>query len=80
MLAERHQLHASGAVTCMETPCGDTAAPTNPHHHAPMQRTRRYEEDIKLAQQSGCNAFRLSIEWARLEPRRGYIDLEAVAR
>ncbi|KIY97953.1 beta-glucosidase, partial [Monoraphidium neglectum] len=40
----------------------------------------RYEEDFNLAKEAGCNAFRLSIEWARIEPRRGYIDLEAVAR
>lgn len=42
--------------------------------------TRRYEEDIALAKEAHCNAFRLSIEWARVEPQRGVIDKEAVAR
>jgi beta-glucosidase len=40
----------------------------------------RYEEDVQLAAKAGCNAFRLSIEWARIEPRKGEIDMEAVAR
>jgi hypothetical protein len=40
----------------------------------------RYEEDIALAKEAHCNAFRLSIEWARVEPQRGVIDQEAVAR
>jgi beta-glucosidase len=42
--------------------------------------TARYEEDVQLAAKAGCNAFRLSIEWARIEPRKGEIDMEAVAR
>uniref|UniRef100_A0A383W4H1 Glycoside hydrolase family 1 protein n=1 Tax=Tetradesmus obliquus TaxID=3088 RepID=A0A383W4H1_TETOB len=40
----------------------------------------RYEEDVELAAKAGCNAFRLSIEWARIEPRKGEIDMDAVAR
>jgi hypothetical protein len=48
-----------------------------PHTNPPLGS---YEEDFNLAKEAGCNAFRLSIEWARIEPRRGYIDLEAVAR
>jgi beta-galactosidase GanA len=40
----------------------------------------RYEEDIELARKAGCNAMRLSIEWARIEPRRGEIDMDAVDR
>ncbi len=31
----------------------------------------RYEEDIRLLAQAGCNAYRFSIEWARIEPREG---------
>ncbi|MFN8673072.1 MAG: glycoside hydrolase family 1 protein [Candidatus Sericytochromatia bacterium] len=34
----------------------------------------RYEEDIQLAKDMGCNAFRLSIEWSRIEPQKGVID------
>lgn len=44
-------------------------------HNAP-----RYEEDIRLAKEANCNAFRLSIEWARVEPKRGVIDQAAVKR
>ena len=31
----------------------------------------RYEEDIRLLAGSGCNAYRFSIEWARIEPKEG---------
>lgn len=31
----------------------------------------RYEEDITLLAQAGCNAYRFSIEWARIEPKEG---------
>ncbi|SFN86790.1 beta-glucosidase [Pseudobutyrivibrio sp. JW11] len=31
----------------------------------------RYEEDIDLLKQSGLNAYRFSIEWARIEPVEG---------
>lgn len=40
----------------------------------------RYAEDARLARDLGCNAFRLSIEWSRLEPQPGQWDEEAVAR
>ena len=31
----------------------------------------RYEEDIRLLAAAGCNAYRFSIEWARIEPQEG---------
>ncbi|MBR1585580.1 MAG: glycoside hydrolase family 1 protein [Clostridia bacterium] len=34
----------------------------------------RYEEDIKLLAQAGLNAYRFSIEWARIEPEEGQFD------
>lgn len=34
----------------------------------------RYEEDFSLAQKLGHNAHRLSIEWARIEPKAGIYD------
>lgn len=40
----------------------------------------RYEEDIKNAQSLGIQAFRLSIEWHRLEPQQGVIDMSAIKR
>ncbi len=34
----------------------------------------RYEEDICLLAQSGLNAYRFSIEWARIEPQEGQFN------
>ena len=38
----------------------------------------RYEKDIKLMADAGLNAYRFSIEWARIEPEEGHFDSEAV--
>lgn len=40
---------------------------------------KRYAEDLDLIRKMGCNAFRTSIEWARVEPRKGEFDPEALA-
>ena len=37
----------------------------------------RYPEDIALAQNLGCKAFRLSIAWSRVEPNPGEFNNEA---
>ena len=34
----------------------------------------RYEEDIRLLAEAGLNAYRFSIEWARIEPQEGRFD------
>ena len=34
----------------------------------------RYEEDIRLLADAGLNAYRFSIEWARIEPEEGQFD------
>jgi beta-glucosidase len=34
----------------------------------------RYEEDIKAMAEAGLNAYRFSIEWARIEPEQGKFD------
>ncbi|MFV0362455.1 MAG: family 1 glycosylhydrolase [Suipraeoptans sp.] len=39
----------------------------------------RYEEDILLMKQAGLNAYRFSIEWARIEPEMGKYDEKEVA-
>lgn len=36
-----------------------------------VDQYHRYEEDIKLLADAGLNAYRFSIEWARVEPREG---------
>lgn len=38
----------------------------------------RYEEDIRLMAQAGLTAYRFSIEWARIEPREGEFDSDAL--
>lgn len=38
----------------------------------------RYEEDIKLMADAGLNAYRFSIEWARIEPEEGKFDLNEI--
>ncbi|MEO8585322.1 MAG: family 1 glycosylhydrolase [Acidobacteriota bacterium] len=40
----------------------------------------RYEEDAALAAGLGANAFRFSVSWSRVEPRRGVFDEAALAR
>lgn len=39
----------------------------------------RYEQDIELMKQLNVNAYRCSIEWARIEPEQGTWDKEAIA-
>ncbi len=49
--------------TSFSEPSGDAVD----HYH-------RYEEDIRLLADAGLNAYRFSIEWARVEPRPGVFD------
>ena len=37
----------------------------------------RYEEDIRLMAKAGLNAYRFSVEWARIEPEEGVFDEKA---
>lgn len=39
-----------------------------------VDQYHRYEEDILLMEQAGLNAYRFSIEWARIEPQEGVFD------
>lgn len=38
----------------------------------------RFEEDIRLLAGAGCNAYRFSIEWARIEPEEGRYDYREI--
>lgn len=38
----------------------------------------RYEEDICLMEKAGMNAYRFSLEWARIEPKEGMFDEQEV--
>jgi beta-glucosidase/6-phospho-beta-glucosidase/beta-galactosidase len=35
---------------------------------------------MQLVTQLGCNSFRFSFEWARIEPAPGQIDASAIQR
>jgi beta-glucosidase len=39
----------------------------------------RYEEDLDILTSLGLNAFRLSVEWARIEPEPGVVSSDALA-
>ena len=39
----------------------------------------RYEEDIRMMAEAGLNAYRFSIEWARIEPVEGWFDESEIA-
>ncbi|HYI11440.1 MAG TPA: family 1 glycosylhydrolase [Thermoanaerobaculia bacterium] len=41
---------------------------------AAVDSWRRYEDDALLAHAAGANAFRFSISWSRVEPKRGVFD------
>ncbi len=45
-----------------------------------MDYWNRYEEDHDLMVKLGYQAFRLGIEWGKIEPHEGQIDHEAIAR
>lgn len=38
----------------------------------------RFPEDVALLAESGCNAYRFGIEWARVEPEEGRFDIEEI--
>lgn len=38
----------------------------------------RFEEDIKLLAEAGLNAYRFSVEWARIEPEEGKFDEQEI--
>jgi beta-glucosidase len=51
------------SVPMLEEPAGDA---DDVYH--------RFDEDIRLLAQAGLNAYRFSIEWARIEPEDGHIS------
>lgn len=54
---------------------------TNPQNYISgiaSDHYNQYKEDFDLAKSLGHNAHRLSIEWARIEPREGEFDKDAI--
>lgn len=43
-----------------------------------VEHWRRFESDLGLVQELGASAYRISLEWARIEPRAGEFDRSAV--
>lgn len=60
---QEHMPHSS-----FTEPSGDACD----HYH-------RYEEDIRLLAEAGLNAYRFSVEWARIEPEEGRFDENEIA-
>ncbi len=58
--------HRDGSIAA--EPCGDAC-----------DSWHRYREDLDLVAGLGLNAYRFSLEWARIEPQRGQVDREALA-
>ncbi|MFN7135714.1 MAG: family 1 glycosylhydrolase, partial [Myxococcales bacterium] len=52
-----------------KTPCGRA-----------VDHWNRFDEDLGLLLAAGLRAYRMSVEWARIEPRRGEIDEDALAQ
>lgn len=53
----------------------DFVEPSN----AAVDHYHRYAEDIQLLSDAGCNVYRFSIEWARVEPEEGHFAEEEIA-
>ena len=57
----------------------ELATEEQPNSGKAVDHWNRFEEDYNLLADMGHQAFRLGIEWARVEPRRGEFDLDAIA-
>lgn len=57
---------------------GQAKSPNNYVSGKAADHYNRYEEDFDLLQKMNMNAFRFSIEWARVEPEEGAWNVEAV--
>ncbi|VGO22575.1 glycoside hydrolase family 1 protein [Pontiella sulfatireligans] len=56
----------------------ELATDSQPLSGKAVDHWNRFEEDHELLEAMGHQAFRFGIEWARIEPRRGEFDPEAV--
>lgn len=46
---------------------------------AACEHWTRYPDDIELIKELGCNAYRMSVEWSKIEPRPGEFDESVLA-
>ena len=68
-----------GQDTVSQWAAWDKAGKTEERNPRGANGLEMYPEDAKLTAGLGANAFRTSIEWARIEPEEGKIDPAAVA-
>lgn len=67
-----------GDETTSQWAAWDQAGRTEERRGHAADGYRRYASDLDLTRGMGCNAFRTSVEWARIEPEEGRFDLEAI--
>jgi beta-glucosidase len=67
----RPNIFYKGTSQVILKPAGDSVKAWHPEY---------YSKDFGLAKQIGMNCFRISLEWARIEPERGQWNQEAVDR
>jgi beta-glucosidase len=67
-----------GGDTASNWAAWDRAGKTKEVAGRAIDQWNRYGEDLDLAKGMGLSSLRLSIEWSRIEPRRGEIDPAAV--
>jgi beta-glucosidase len=65
----RPNIFYKGTSQVILKPAGDAVRTWHPEY---------YSNDFDLAKQIGMNCFRISLEWARIEPERGQWNQEAV--
>lgn len=68
-----------GRDTTSQWAAWDAAGKTSERNVDAANGYQLFDEDASLAQGMGCNIFRTSIEWSRIEPQEGVIDQAAVA-
>ncbi len=52
----------------------NASTPSQDRYGTSVDFRHRYREDVMLAKDLGVNTFRIGINWARVEPRKGEID------
>ncbi|HEY9856162.1 MAG TPA: family 1 glycosylhydrolase [Stenomitos sp.] len=67
-----------GGETTSQWAAWDAAGKSEERRGLAADGYRRYTEDLDLTKGLGCNAFRTSIEWSRIEPEEGRFDPEAL--
>ncbi len=61
-------------------PDGSAMVPPSERCGPATDSWNRFEEDLALMRWLGVDCYRFSVEWSRVEPRRGYVDDAALSR